>query len=54
MQSPSGKKITQELKHFVNEINAKSPNRKMHQGTFTKISAKLQELGVEPNILLHI
>jgi hypothetical protein len=50
MQSPTGKRITQELKNLVNEINAKSPNRKMHQGTFrSKISAKLKELGVESN-----
>ncbi len=48
MQSPSGKKSTQELKKLVNEINAKSPNKKMHQGPFkSKISARLKELGVE-------
>ncbi len=50
MQSPTGKRITQELKYLVNEINAKSPNRKMHQGTFrAKFSAKIKELGVESN-----
>jgi hypothetical protein len=44
MQSPSGKKITQQLKNLVKEINAKSPNRKMHQGTSkVKISATLKE-----------
>ena len=48
MQSPTGKKITQELKNLVNEINARSPNKKMHQGTFrNRISSKLRELGVE-------
>ncbi len=31
-QSPTGKKITQELKNLVNEIHAKSPNKKLQQG----------------------
>ena len=49
-QSPSGKKITQELKNLVNEIHAANPNKKMKQGPFKKqISLKLRELGVESN-----
>ena len=50
MQSPTGKRITQELKNLVNEINAHSPNKKMHQGTFrSTITKKLRELGVQAN-----
>ena len=49
-QSPTGKKITQELKNLVNEIHAANPNNKMKQGPFKKqISLKLRELGVEQN-----
>ena len=49
-QSPTGKKITQELKNLVNEIHAINPNKKMHHGTFKqKISQKLKELGIESN-----
>ena len=48
IQSPTGKKITQELKNLVNEIHAKSPSKKMQQGPIKKrISDKLKELGVE-------
>jgi hypothetical protein len=50
MQSPTGKKIIQELKILVNEIHAKSPNKKMLQGPFkNRISTRLKELGVESN-----
>jgi len=50
MQSPTEKKITQELKNLVNEIHAKSPNKKMLQGPFkSRISTRLKELGVESN-----
>ena len=49
-QSPTGKKITQELKNLVNEIHAANPNKKMHHGTFKqKISLKLKQLGIESN-----
>ena len=49
-QSPSGKKITQDLKNLVNEIHAANPNKKMHHGTFKqKISLKLKQLGIESN-----
>jgi hypothetical protein len=47
-QSPTGKKITQELKNLVNEIHAAHPGKKMHHGTFQqKISKKSKELGIE-------
>jgi hypothetical protein len=49
-QSPTGRRITQELKNLVNEIHAANPNKKMIQGPFKqKISVKLRELGVEPS-----